>query len=77
MSLAVTYLEGLDVVQISHQGQSVLIRRDQSADLLAKFMAVLAETVPGGFDIDETPMPGLRLVGAFGCDPDESCGQAS
>lgn len=22
-------------------------------------------------------VPALRLVGAFGCDPDESCGQAS
>lgn len=69
MSLSVTYLEALEVVQITQDGASVFIRRDQSADLLARFMRVLADTAPGGFQVPDDmwsrkapDTTGLRLV---------------
>ena len=33
------------------------------------------EEEPDVFSCKVPDTPGLRLVGAFGCDPDESCGQ--
>jgi hypothetical protein len=86
MSIRVDYHQAIGVIQISSDGQFVFIRRDQAAELLAKFMGVLADSIPDledetnpehpGFSRKVPDTPALRLVGGFACDPDESCGAA-
>lgn len=85
MSLIVHYHDAIKVIQISQDGETVFLRRDQAADFLAKFMGVLANSIPDtvaelpegdNFSRKVPDTPALRLVGAFGCNPDESGGAA-
>ena len=53
--------------------------RDQAMLLLHDRADAAVDHIFGGdpWSRKVPDVPALRLVGAFGCDPDESCGQAS
>jgi hypothetical protein len=83
MSIRVDVHETIQVIQISVDGDTVFLPRSQATEFLAKFMRAMAESIPepDTYSRKVPDTPALRLVGAleslgaFHCDPDESCGQ--
>jgi hypothetical protein len=63
------------VIRITVDGLSVYLPRAQASEFLGMFMQVMAETIPDTYSRKVPDTPALRLVGAFHCDPDPSCGQ--
>ena len=79
MSIRVDFHETIQVVQISVDGDTVFLPRSRCLEFLGLFMEATAGTIPepDTFSRKVPDTPGLRLVGAFHCDPDPSCGQDS
>ena len=69
--------ETIQVVQISIDGDTLFLPRSRCGEFLALFMEAMAGSIPepDTYSRKVPDTPALRLVGAFHCDPDPSCGQ--
>ena len=77
MSIRVDVHEAIQVVQISIDGDTVFLPSSRATEFLALFMRAIAGSIPepDTYSRKVPDTPALRLVGAFHCEPDESCGQ--